>query len=125
MNSESEHNPELERLESAVRAYYEAIDQNDLDRALQLFDPSIIYVRNEEKIEGQAKLAEFYRFYREVGSGQHHIANMAVEPPKVTVNGQFNGMLKNGQPTEFQFIDVFYFAGDKVDRRHTLYPTTP
>ncbi len=109
-------------LEDIVKKYYRAVDENNLDILFSLFSNDIIYERpGYEPLKGMEEFQNFYRSSRIIKSGHHTIFNIIVKEPYVVVEGEFNGVLKNGNRSYTKFVDVYKFHNEKICFRHTYF----
>ncbi len=109
-------------LENIVKKYYSAVDKNDLVTLFSLFSDDIIYERPGYKpLNGKEEFQNFYRTHRIIKSGQHTIFNIIVKDQYVVVEGEFNGVLKNGNKSYTKFVDVYKFQNEKAYYRHTYF----
>ncbi len=112
----------MEDLEKLVKKYYIAVDTNDLDTLFSVFADNIIYKRpGYEPIEGMKNFKEFYQKGRIIKEGHHTLSNIIVSEPYVVVEGEFNGVLKDGSESHTTFVDVYTFSDGKALKRHTYF----
>jgi ketosteroid isomerase-like protein len=112
----------MDELERIVKKYYAAVDTGDLDTLFSIFSDDIVYKRPGYKpIEGMKNFQAFYRENRVIKEGHHTLLNITVKDPYVVVEGEFNGVLKDGARTYTQFVDVYTFSNGKATRRHTYF----
>ena len=112
----------MEDLEKLVKKYYAAVDGKDLDTLFSVFSDNIVYKRpGYEPIEGMEKFREFYRGNRVIREGHHTLSNIIVMEPYVVVEGEFNGILKDGSKSHTTFVDVYTFSNGKAVKRHTYF----
>lgn len=112
-------------LEAAVRAYYRAVDADDLEALLALFTPDAVYERpGYEPFEGHEALRAFYAGDRVIASGEHVLESVVADPAtsQVACHGRFEGTLKDGSATAVRFAD-FYELDDvaRFTRRTTFF----
>jgi ketosteroid isomerase-like protein len=112
----------MESLEELVKKYYAAVDAGDLETLFSVFGDNIVYKRpGYEAIDGMEKFKEFYRNNRIIKEGHHTISNIIVKDPYVVVEGEFNGVLKDGRKSYTTFVDVYTFSNGKAIKRHTYF----
>ena len=109
--------------EKRAREYYETVDSNNMDAVVDLFSDAIVYERpGYPAIHGQAQLREFYDKSRVIESGEHVVATVVANYPRVAVNGQFNGRLRSGSTVSVRFADFFQLDDDgRFVRRDTFF----
>ncbi|ARD85061.1 hypothetical protein FAD_1187 [Ferroplasma acidiphilum] len=112
----------MEDLKDIVKKYYIAVDKNDLDTLFSIFADNIVYKRpGYEPIEGMANFKEFYQKNRIIKEGHHTLSNIIASDPYVIVEGEFNGILKDGSKSHTTFVDVYTFSSGKAIKRHTYF----
>jgi len=112
----------MEELEKLVKKYYVAVDENDLETLFSVFADNIVYKRPKyEPIQGMKKFKEFYQKNRIIKEGHHTLSNIIVKNPYVVVEGEFNGVLKDGSISHTTFVDVYTFFDGKAIKRHTYF----
>lgn len=93
---------------SAVRRYYNLVDEGDIGALISLFEPDAEYHRpGYETLAGHAALEHFYREERVIESGWHVVSRIISEGPEVAVHGTFEGILRNGDMVTIRFADFF------------------
>ncbi len=110
-----------EEIAEKLQAYYQAVDSGDLKRLFSLFHEDIVYLRGQRTIEGLEAFRAFYRQGRAIREGKHTLHQILIEPPEAAVRGRFSGRLKDGEPVQVDFVDFFWFEGDKIIRRETYF----
>ncbi|WP_374928060.1 nuclear transport factor 2 family protein [Kytococcus sedentarius] len=113
--------------EAAVRAYYVAVDADDVDTLIGLFTPDATYERpGYEPFVGHDALRAFYTGDRVIASGEH-VLDMVVadeEGGQVAVHGRFEGTLKDGSAASVRFADFYLLdAQSRFTRRTTFFHT--
>ena len=99
------------RNKEVVRTYYTYIDSAELDQLYTLFDNKITYEREGTGcILGLGSLRRFYKKERVIESGTH--INMTVRSVRdyVATEGDFVGVLKNGDAVNTHFFEKFWFG---------------
>ncbi|WP_337860140.1 nuclear transport factor 2 family protein [Ferroplasma sp.] len=109
-------------LEELVKKYYAAVDAGDLETLFSVFADDIVYKRpGYEPLVGMEKFQEFYKSNRVIKEGHHTLSNIVVKDPYVIVEGEFNGILKDGKKSHTTFVDVYTFSKGKATKRHTYF----
>jgi len=112
----------MDNPEELVKKYYKAVDENDLNTLFSVFSDDIIYERpGYEPLKGMKDFQNFYKSNRIIKEGHHTLKNIIVKEPYVIVEGEFNGILKNGNKSYTKFVDVYTFKDGKAYRRHTYF----
>lgn len=108
--------PKIATLES----YYEFVDAEEYDALFDLFADDIVYHRpGAEPIRGKEAFERFYLEERPLEEGSHEIHEYIVDGDRVSVRGEFEGLL-DGEPIQFGFADFHAFREDgKIERRWT------
>jgi ketosteroid isomerase-like protein len=110
-------NAKIETLES----YYEFVDAERYDALFDLFAEDIVYHRpGAEPIRGKPAFEQFYLEERPLEDGTHEIHEFIVDGDRISVRGQFDGVL-DGEPITFGFADIHAFRGDGVIERRWTY----
>ncbi|GAB49265.1 nuclear transport factor 2 family protein [Mobilicoccus pelagius] len=112
---------------AAVQGYYDALDRDDVEAALDYFGGEILYRRpGYPPITGLEGIRTYYTRDRKLAGGRHVIREMIVEGSSVAAHGTFEGELKDGGRTTTGFAAFFRF--DNAHGRiveHTTYFFTP
>lgn len=111
---------------SAVRWYYQLVDEQEVDGLLTLFAADAVYRRpGYEPLVGATALERFYRSRRVISSGRHTITELVAEGGKVAVRGGFTGLLKSGERVEVEFADFFTVNRDGLFASRDTFFFTP
>lgn len=112
---------------AVVQGYYDALDRDDVDAALDFFAGEILYRRpGYAPITGLDGLRDYYTRDRKLAAGRHAIREIVVDGTSAAVHGMFEGELKDGGRTATGFAAFFRF--DNSHERiveHTTYFFTP
>lgn len=108
---------------TAVRRYYELVDQGDVDGLVALFDPDAVYHRpGYPPLRGAAELSRFYTSQRVIREGRHTLDTVVAHGDAVAVHGAFHGTLHSGATVETRFADFFRCHPDGTfARRDTFF----
>jgi ketosteroid isomerase-like protein len=106
-----------------VTEYYNFIDRQDYNAALNLFHPAIVYVRDgTPPVVGIAALRDFYLKRRIIDHGTHTLLALVASGTQVAVRGCFEGVLKSGESVAVAFADFHSFSDDRrIVRRDTYF----
>lgn len=110
-------------LEPLARAYYAAIDGNDVDAALSRFSSAATYERpGYPPFIGLQMIRRFYETGRVIAAG-HHRLRLVVEAGRVVaVEGDFDARLSDGRQLSGGFADVWIFDQEEyVVQRRTYF----
>jgi ketosteroid isomerase-like protein len=109
--------------ESAVRRYYELVDQGDVDGLVALFAPDAVYHRpGYPPLCGKEELLQFYTSQRVIKEGKHALTTLVAGDDEVAVHGEFRGTLHSGETVETRFADFFRIGPDGTfARRDTFF----
>lgn len=111
-----------ERWSDRVRRYYQLVDEGDVPGLLQLFSPDVVYERpGYEPIRGRAALEDFYRDVRVIVSGRHSLRSLVCADAEVAVQGDFAGVLRDGDNVRLRFADFFQVTADGLFSRRNTY----
>jgi len=108
-------------LRSKVLSYYELIDQEKIDKVVNLFAPAATYARCEKLYNGVSEIENFYRNDRKI-RGRHEIRSVWTTGQTGIVEGVFTGKGGDDSPRQVGFADFFTFdsEGKIVNRRTYL-----
>jgi ketosteroid isomerase-like protein len=96
-----------------VRRYYELVDAGEVSSLAALFAEDTVYRRpGYQPIRGRAELVAFYTGERVIETGVHTLSDVVVQSPRVAVNGEFKGVLKDGSDVSLKFADFFAVSED-------------
>ncbi len=96
-----------------VRRYYELVDAGEVSSLAALFAEDTVYRRpGYQPIRGRAELVAFYTGERVIETGVHTLSDVVVQSPRVAVNGEFTGVLKDGSDVSLKFADFFAVSED-------------
>lgn len=113
--------------QASVRAYYEAVDADDVETLIGLFAPDATYERpGYDPFVGHDALRAFYTGDRVIASGRHTLDAVVVEESGVQVacHGRFEGTLKDGSSASLRFADFYVLdAEGRFARRTTFFHT--
>jgi hypothetical protein len=102
-----------------VKKYCKFVDQNEINKLLDLFSKRIVYFRCERKIEGLDELKNFYLKKRKI-AGKHVLGTVLENNSMIVVNGSFIGKNSKENILNLDFVDIFYFDKDlKIEKRLT------
>ncbi|WP_168583322.1 nuclear transport factor 2 family protein [Gephyromycinifex aptenodytis] len=119
-------NQSMHGLRAAVQGYYDALDREDIETALDYFGGEILYRRpGYEPITGLERLRAYYTQDRLLASGRHVIRSVVVEGHSAAAHGTFEGELKDGGRTTTGFAAFFTFDGGGRIIEHTTYFFVP
>ena len=105
----SKNNLELEeRNKNAVKQYYFALDQNDLEGVFRLFSKDIDYNRCGFRIKGMEAFKAFFLNERTM-RGKHTVKTMIAEENTVASRGTFRGKNAAGEEVYLQFAEFYFF----------------
>ncbi len=109
--------------ETAVRRYYELVDEGDVAGLVALFGVDAVYHRpGYPPLCGREELREFYSGQRVIKEGRHTLDDVFVSADGIAVHGSFEGILHNGDAVETRFADFFHFNSDGTfSRRDTFF----
>lgn len=106
--------------ESAVRRYYELVDEGAYDELVALFAADVTYERpGQPAIEGRDALRAFYEDGRPLEAGSHEVHSVVSDGETVAVRGTFSG-LQDGERVSFDFADFHEFEDGEIARRYTF-----
>ena len=108
--------------EAVVRAYYAAVDADDVETLIGLFAADATYERpGYEPFVGHEALRAFYTGDRVIASGKHTLDAVVVDATgeQVAVHGRFEGTLKDGSAASVGFADFWVLdeTGRALTRR--------
>jgi steroid delta-isomerase len=109
---------------TAVLRYYRAVDRDDIEELLSLFAEGATYYRpGYEPIHGRAGLHRFYSSDRVIVRGEHQVAAVVSDGAWTSVQGKFDGSLRDGSAAHLRFADFFLFddSGQISERRTFFY----
>jgi len=118
---------EQSSVRATVQGYYDALDRDDIDAALDYFGGEILYRRpGYPPITGLDGLRDYYTRGRKLASGRHVIREVVIDGTSAAAHGTFEGELKEGGRTTMGFAAFFRFdnARDRIVE-HTTYFFTP
>jgi hypothetical protein len=107
-------------IESAIRSYYDWVDNDRFDEILALFEDKIYYKRGSRVFNGRDEVQNFYKKERLIRDGKHHIT-LTTSPPNVYVSGHFEGSLRDNRVVKIDFEDIFKFEDEKIIKRVTVF----
>lgn len=106
---------------AALESYYEYVDKEEYEKLFDLFAEDIVYHRpGADPIRGKEDFERFYLEERPLEDGTHEIHDYIVDGERVSVRGQFRGVL-DGDPIQFGFADIHAFREDGVIERRWTY----
>jgi ketosteroid isomerase-like protein len=109
-------------LRDTVRRYFAAVDANDFDRVLELFDDNVIYERpGYDPIEGKERLKRFFTSERVIANGAHDIQGVLAEGDRVSAWGEFEGTSRTGTQLREGWCDIYEFRDARIFRRRTYF----
>lgn len=118
--------PDRGLVERQVRAYYAAVDADEVDTLLDLFTDDCVYRRpGYEPIRGRDAMERFYRGERVIESGSHTLSELMVDGAHAAVHGRFEGVLRDGTHKQVGFADFYRFTGDGRAAERTTYFHVP
>lgn len=116
-----------ESAEAAVRAYYQAVDADDIETLIGLFATEATYERpGYEPFVGHEALRAFYTGDRVIESGAHTLDAVVVNATgeQVAVHGRFEGTLKDGSAAAVRFADFYVLDAEaRFAQRTTFFHT--
>lgn len=113
---------ETKDVRTVVGAYFAAVDANDFDALLELFDDDIVYERpGYEPMRGKDRLRQFFTTERVIASGKHQIEDILAVGDKATAWGSFQGTSHDGNTLSEKFCDVYEFRNQRIYRRSTYF----
>lgn len=105
-----------------IRDYFAAVDANDFDRVLELFDDQVVYERpGYEPIQGKERLRRFFTEDRVIATGRHDIEGLLAEGDRVTAWGAFKGKSRTGVDLSEGWCDVYELRDARICRRRTYF----
>jgi steroid Delta-isomerase len=105
-----------------ARRYYELIDAGDLDEMYTLFADDIVYRRpGYDPLEGIEAFRDFYEGERVIEHGSHTLRSVVAEGDLVAVEGDFEGVLRDGRGVAVRFADILEFNDGLIVRRDTYF----
>ena len=105
-----------------IRAYFCAVDANDVDRVLELFHEDIVYERpGYDAISGKDRLRHFFAEERIIAAGRHDIEGLLVDGEHVAAWGSFVGTSRTGADLSESFCDVYQMRDRTIYRRRTFF----
>jgi ketosteroid isomerase-like protein len=99
-----------------ARAYYRALDEGDYDLLSALLTEGFVHDRPDRTIEGRERFVRFMREERPQTDTTHPVETVFEGAGAVAVRGR---LLDADGDCIVGFVDVFEFAGDRVDRIET------
>jgi len=97
-------------------AYYRAIDGDDYDLLAALLTESFVHARPDRTIEGRERFVRFMREKRPQTDTTHPVDGLYRADDGVAVRGR---LLDADGERIAGFVDVFEFAGGRIDRIET------
>lgn len=105
-----------------IRAYFRAVDANDVDGAVALFHEELVYERpGYEPILGRERLRHFFRDERVIAEGRHEIEGVLVDGDRVAAWGSFAGTSRTGAALSESFCDIYEMQDHTIYRRRTFF----
>jgi uncharacterized protein len=105
-----------------IRAYFRAVDANDIDGVMRLFHEEIVYERpGYGEISGKQRLRHFYSEERIIARGHHEIEGMVADGDRVVAWGSFVGSSRAGGELNERFCDVYEMRDSTMYRRRTYF----
>lgn len=105
-----------------IRAYFRAVDANDIDSVVESFHDDIVYERpGYEAISGKDRLRQFFTEERIIAEGRHAVEDVLVDGDRVAAWGSFAGKSRTGADLRESFCDVYEMRDDKIYRRRTFF----
>jgi steroid Delta-isomerase len=105
-----------------VRRYYELVDAGDLEEMYTLFADGIVYRRpGYDPLRGMEAFRAFYEGERVIERGEHTVRTLLSEGDLVAVEGEFDGVLRDGRVVSLRFADIFEFDDGLITRRDTYF----
>lgn len=102
-----------------VLDYFRLVDAGDLPGVFRLFDEAVVYRRpGVAPLEGKEAVTRFFQSARGIARSVHTVEVVAVDGDRVVVEGRLQADLLDGRSLDVRFADLFWFAGDLVQRRH-------
>lgn len=114
--------------EAVVRAYYDAVDADDVETLIGLFAADATYGRpGYEPFVGHEALRAFYTGDRVIASGTHTLDAVVVDATgeQVAVHGRFEGTLKDGSAAAVRFADFYVLDEAGLFARRTTFFHAP
>lgn len=90
--------------DSAVRAYYDAIDGHDYEAFADLLAPGVTHYRPDRTIDGREALVAFMRDERPDAETTHEVCSVFAADGEIAVRGR---LLDAADEPLFEFVDVF------------------
>ncbi|MFC4988988.1 nuclear transport factor 2 family protein [Saliphagus infecundisoli] len=100
-----------ERVESAVREYYRAIDAGAYGDLEALLAPGFVQRRPDRTIEGRESFVRFMREDRPMTDTSHRLEEVIVADGQAVVRGE---LLDGDGESVFGFADVFSARGGRL-----------
>lgn len=114
--------PDAQDPRDVVCNYFAAVDANDFDRLIELFDDEVVYERpGYDAIEGKQQLKRFYASERVIASGEHTVRGVVADGDRVTAWGDFRGTSRTGAQLSEGWCDVYQFRDARIYRRRTYF----
>ena len=112
-----------ERLERAVRTYYQLVDANDVDGVVAMFAEDAVYNRpGYDPLIGRRQIERFFRDQRVIERGRHTVTEVVVSGSVVAVHGACSATLKSGRDLDLRFADFFVAnASGAFQKRDTFF----
>ena len=111
-----------EEARTTIRNYFDAVDANDFDRVISLFDSDIVYDRpGYDPIRGVERLRQFFTNDRVIASGKHEIEGILVDGDQVAAWGRFSGQSRSGAELNESFCDIYEMKGTRICGRRTYF----
>lgn len=109
-----------------VRAYYRLVDEDDVPGLIALFAEDAVYRRPGYKpMHGHTDLKAFYTEDRVIARGTHTLTTTMADGNRIAVNGDFQGVLKDGREVSLAFADFFVLDHERLFARRDTYFFSP
>jgi ketosteroid isomerase-like protein len=103
---------------------FEAVDSNNWSDLRRCYSEDCVYARpGFARIEGLEALIHFYQHVRLIHSGRHTLRHVVTEIPCVSASGEFKGTLRNGNPIQLEFMDLYVVSAGRIQNRQTYFFT--
>lgn len=103
-----------------IKSYYSYVDEDRIDKVLELFSDDVYYRRCKQEIKGKDNFKKFYEQERNI-KGKHTIKNLFQVNEKIyIVEGNFTGKKDDNTDLSLEFVDIHFFNdSEKIYERHT------
>jgi hypothetical protein len=109
---------------ATIVALFTLIDSGGWERFADVFASDAVYRRpGFETMHGLARIIAFYRHGRRIASGRHVLAGIVAEDGRAACWGRLTGRLKDGEPIEVEFADVYLFTDSRISERTSYFHT--